>query len=280
MRKVKLVATDLDGTFLNNDRLISEKNRMALDVLGENQIIRVAATGRNLKKVREVISPEIPFDYIVFSSGAGVYDCKNDNYLLKENIPVDISQDLIKYLKNKDFNFNSFWAVPENYYLWYHRGGEYCEEYERFFLFHNSYAVELPKTEIYDKSICQFLIVIPNDPEYFNLLKKEILKKFPEVGIIRSTSPLGTSYIWMEVFNKNVSKGNAVSFLCKNLGIKQSQTVGLGNDYNDLELLEFTNESFIVENAPEELKSLFENIPSNEKSAFSHVVNQIINYDL
>ena len=73
-RKVKLVATDLDGTFLKNDKTISKKNLESLHLMGEKGIVRVAATGRNLQKTKDVILPEIPFDYIVFSSGAGVFD--------------------------------------------------------------------------------------------------------------------------------------------------------------------------------------------------------------
>jgi hydroxymethylpyrimidine pyrophosphatase-like HAD family hydrolase len=83
---IKLVATDLDGTFLKNDRSISAGNLEALHKLGEKGIIRVAATGRNLKKVEEVIAPYIPFDYIVFSSGAGVYKWSEKKHLFNRNI--------------------------------------------------------------------------------------------------------------------------------------------------------------------------------------------------
>lgn len=69
MNNIKLVATDLDGTFLKNDRSISEPNLRALKQLGDRNITRVVATGRNLRKVREVIPDDIPFDYIIYSSG-------------------------------------------------------------------------------------------------------------------------------------------------------------------------------------------------------------------
>ena len=51
---IKLVATDLDGTFLRNDKSVSDENMEALHWLGERGILRVIATGRNLKKTREV----------------------------------------------------------------------------------------------------------------------------------------------------------------------------------------------------------------------------------
>ena len=76
MKNIRLVATDLDGTFLKDNKTISRKNLDALHRLGEKDITRVAATGRNLKKTKEVLKDHIPFDFIVFSSGAGVYNWK------------------------------------------------------------------------------------------------------------------------------------------------------------------------------------------------------------
>jgi Cof subfamily protein (haloacid dehalogenase superfamily) len=274
MKKIKLVATDLDGTFLKNDKSISEKNRYALEVLGENRIIRVAATGRNLNKVREVISPEIPFDFIIFSSGAGIFDWQNNRHIFKQNISRETSYRLANYLVKKDLNFNAFWAVPQNHHLWYYRGSRHCEEYERYFSFHNSYAFPLPENSNFNKQLCQFLVVLPNNPTMFESLKNEIEGLFEEIGVIRSTSPLGTGFIWMELFHKSISKGNALSYICDKNGVEREATIGIGNDYNDLDLLKFTYYSFLVANSSEELKLQFLSSPSNNEDAFSFIVNQ------
>ena len=95
---LKLVATDLDGTFLKNDKSISQQNLDTLHPLGEKGILRVIATGRNLKKTTEVISPDVPFDYIVFSSGAGVYDWKNHELIYHQNLNAETVQYLVDFL--------------------------------------------------------------------------------------------------------------------------------------------------------------------------------------
>ena len=51
--------------------------------------------------------------------------------------------------------------------------------------------------------------------------------------------------------------------------INPACTMGIGNDYNDLELLEFTRFSYLVENSPEEWKRRFSVTKSNEENAFS-----------
>lgn len=270
---LKLVATDLDGTFLRNDKSISKENLAILEELGERGILRVVATGRNLKKVREVIAGHIPFDYIVFSSGAGVYDCHNQKLLYYQNLSKDTVQQLSDFLVEKDLNFHLFKAVPENYKCWYYRGSVACNEFEAYFDFHQSHSEPLPIDQI-DEEACQFLVVFPNDIDRFRMLQAEILQKFAEVKLIRVSSPLETGYIWMEIFHPAVSKGNGVKFICDTLHIDHECTLGIGNDFNDLDLLEFTKYSYMVDNGPQELKERFLLTMSNEENAFAKAVER------
>jgi Cof subfamily protein (haloacid dehalogenase superfamily) len=276
LEKIQLIATDLDGTFLNNDKSISASNLSALKLLGRQGIIRVAATGRNLRKVDEVIPREVPFDYVVFSSGAGVINWQTQELLLKQNIPAHQASEITRFLISKRVNFNAYRAVPENHSLWFHQGGGPCEEFERYFAYHHSFADPLPLDKSPLETLCQFLVILPNNPDLFYELKRDMESGFPEIGVIRSTSPLGTGFIWMEVFNRKVSKGNAIAFLCDRLAIPQDQTLGIGNDYNDLHLLDFTHHSFMVENAMEELKVRYQAAPSNEDNAFSFAVSRFL----
>lgn len=273
---LKLVATDLDGTFLRNDKSISKENIDMLHSLGELGILRVIATGRNLEKTLEVISPEIPFDYIVFSSGAGLYDNRQNKLLYQKNLNKDVVWQLASFLVENDLNFHLFKPVPENYKCWYHRGSVRCQEFENYLGFHQSHSEPLPTGQSIDSDACQFLVVFPNSLDRFLALKNDIENQFQEVKVVRTSSPLETGYIWMEIFHQSVSKGNGVKFVCDSLKIEHEYTLGIGNDFNDLDLLEFTNYSYIVENGPAEMKGLFLSARSNEESAFAQVVRQHI----
>lgn len=273
-KKLKLVATDLDGTFLKNDKSISKENLDTLKSLGEMGILRVVATGRNLQKTQEVIANHVPFDYIVFSSGAGVYDWKYKKLLFYQNLNKSVVRQLSDYLVDRDLNFHLFKPVPENFKCWYFRGSVPCSEFERYFDYHQSYSEEFLVNQNLDSEACQFLVVFPNDPDRFHSLKDEIQKNFPEVKVVRTSSPLETDYIWMEIFHHSVSKGNGVRYLCDWLKIEHEYTLGIGNDFNDMDLLEFTNFSYIVENGPQELKGLFLPARSNEESAFARAVGE------
>jgi Cof subfamily protein (haloacid dehalogenase superfamily) len=276
IKRIKLVATDLDGTFLKNDKSISEENLEALRSLGEREIMRVIATGRNLPKTMDVISADIPFDYIVFSSGAGVYDLKHKKILYQQNMSKQLVQEIVDFLVGFDLNFHLFKPVPENYLSWYHRGSVPCSEFESYFDYHQSYSEPLPTNKELDSEACQFLVVFPNHPKWFFDIKSEIEQQFTDVKVVRTSSPLETGYIWMEIFHQSVSKGNGVRFICDSLQIDHEFTLGIGNDYNDLDLLEFTNYSYIVENSPAEMKARFLVAKSNEENAFAKAVEKYL----
>lgn len=271
---LKLVATDLDGTFLRNDKSVSQENLDILQELGNRGILRVVATGRNLNKVQEVIAEHIPFDYIVFSSGAGVYDVRNRKLLYYQNLNKETVQQLSDFLVDKDLNFHLFKAVPENYKCWYYRGSVACSEFETYFDYHQAHSEPLPVDQEIDSEACQFLVVFPNNIDRFRMLKEELQLRFPEVKVIRVSSPLETGYIWMEIFHPAVSKGNGVKFICDALHIDHECTLGIGNDFNDLDLLEFTKYSYMVDNGPQELKERFLLTLSNEENAFARAVER------
>jgi hydroxymethylpyrimidine pyrophosphatase-like HAD family hydrolase len=170
-KNIQLVATDLDGTFLRNDHSISPKNMEALHLLGDKNILRVAATGRNMKKVKDVLASGIPFDYIVYSSGAGIYDWKNQRNIYSCNIGKNSVQKLLNYFTGEKVNFHVFFPVPENHQHWYFRGEKPCEEFERYFSYNQAFAYELDSKNLPDSEMCQFLVIIPENEERYAKLK-------------------------------------------------------------------------------------------------------------
>lgn len=275
MQNIKLIATDLDGTFLKNDSSVSNRNIETLLRLGEKDIVRVVATGRNLKKVKDVLNEHVPFDYIVFSSGAGVFDWNLKKHIHSQNIAQDSSKKLLNFLVERDYSFYAFYPAPENHKHWVYRGGKNCAEFERYFNFNKSFATEIIAGKLPDSELCQFLIIIREDAGKFEKLKNEIEEVCAGIRVIRASSPITAGYIWVEVFHRSVSKGSGVKFICDQLKIDYKHTLGIGNDYNDFDLLDFTEYSFLTENAPKEIIGKYKGAPSNENDAFAIVANRL-----
>lgn len=268
--KQEIIITDLDGTLLNNNREISLSDMKSLFWLGENNIVRVIATGRSFFSTKKVLKNNFPIDYLIFSSGAGIYDWKNKKLIHSQYIPDYEVKQISQILINHDVDFMIHEIIPENHKFVYYRTGNHNPDFERRIKVYNDFAIKLnPDSENYAHA-CQIIAVFPNNIELFD----DIKQKFSDIKIIRTTSPLDGDSIWMEIFPKTVSKGYGIDWLCKKLKILRENTISVGNDYNDIDMLEYTAEKFIVNNAPEDLIKRFPICKSNQESGFTDVASR------
>ncbi len=66
-----------------------------------------------------------------------------------------------------------------------------------------------------------------------------------------------TSYVWIDIYPKCVSKGSSVGVLQKKLGILPSETVVFGDYLNDISMADYADYSFATANAHEKVKERF-----------------------
>lgn len=270
-----MVITDLDGTLFNDQQEVMQEDLNTLHALAYQKIIRVVATGRNLYSALNRLKPDFPIDYLIFSSGAGIYHWKTKTLIHSDYLPKEKVEYIARILIDWDINFMIHELIPENHKFVYYRSKKFNSDFERRFQLYKNFAEPLdPLTETYQHS-CQIIAITNNKEDLHTLIDQEI----QGVKIIRATSPLDGVSIWIEVFPEGVSKGHAVEWLCRHTGVNPCKTLGIGNDYNDLDLLNFTALSFVVENAPEDLKKFYPACRSNEQCGFTDAVKQTIIID-
>ncbi len=272
MRNIKILFTDLDRTLLKDDNTLSIRNLNCLKELQEKQIITVIATGRNILSAKRVLIKDIPFNYLMFSSGAGIMDWKSNRVIYENHLNEREIDSTFKILLNHKVDFMLHDLIPENHRFLFWRTGNKNPDFERRIKIYRRSArsLELPMKM---KKASQFIIILPEkSEERFSEIETEI----KGLKVIRATSPLDHKSIWLEVFPKGVSKGHSAEWLCAHLKIKRENSVGIGNDFNDLDLLEWTKESYVVGNSPQELRRRFKVIKSNEDDGFAEVVESIL----
>jgi Cof subfamily protein (haloacid dehalogenase superfamily) len=270
--RIKLVATDLDGTLLRDDKSISEADIESLKLLAENNIIRVAATGRSMQKVTEVLPENTPFDFVVFSSGSGIFDWNKKQLLNDEHFETEIAHNICRFLIRKNLNFFVFRPIPENYLFQYHRGAGKCPEFDSYLKRHNRDFSILNEIELPNQA-GQFMAIIPEDEVLFESIKSELNAEFSIIKVIRTSSPFDTRFIWLEIFPHSVSKGSGLKWICNFLSIPYAQTIGIGNDYNDLDMFEFVAYPYLLGNSPSSLKREYPSVlETNNESGFSKIL--------
>jgi hydroxymethylpyrimidine pyrophosphatase-like HAD family hydrolase len=264
-----MVVTDFDGTLLNRDGVVDKPNIDTLVYLGNKGIVRTIATGRSPYSIGRVISGDFPVDYIVFSSGAGIIRWSDKQIIHQRHLTETETQIVISELLALGVDFMVHDPIPHNHRFLYHSHSSDNPDFFRRIEVYNAYCSPYISGIEFPNGATQLIAVLPNDPELFALLSV----KFPGLKVIRTTSPLDGSSIWMEVFPKEVSKAYGVSWLCNqevHCGIKD--VVSIGNDFNDLDMLDLTDVSYVVANAPFELKDRYRVVPSNDEHGFSVAV--------
>jgi hydroxymethylpyrimidine pyrophosphatase-like HAD family hydrolase len=108
------------------------------------------------------------------------------------------------------------------------------------------------------------------------IILDELREKLFDFTVIQTTSPLDHKSTWIEIFPANVSKSQTADWLAKELNIEPSNIASLGNDYNDVDLLDWSSIGFVVDNAPEDLKARFPSVASNDNCGVAEAVERWI----
>jgi hypothetical protein len=270
---IRLVVTDLDGTLLRSDHKFNSVDLLTLSRLGDMGIIRVIATGRSLFSASTVLPDDFPIDYLLFSSGAGIMRWSDKSIIHANQLSPEIVQCVIALLEEMHADFMVHEPIPLNHCFHYHSSGKLNSDFERRINLYKDYSQPLITGLPFPGPASQVLAVLPDDIERFNAISK----KLKGVQVIRATSPLDGKSIWLEIFPKGVSKSGGIQWLCSFIGgIRPDDLLALGNDYNDIDMLNLAGKAFVVSNAPSELKDKFEVVPVNDEAGFSHAVKRIV----
>jgi Cof subfamily protein (haloacid dehalogenase superfamily) len=263
--------TDLDGTLLDLQHRISQTNLTALYELGELGICRVAATGRSLYSLRRVITPDMPFDFVIFTTGAGIINWKTQNIISTRHIENPDLTVAFQKLWRRNLDFMMHAPIPENHRFVYVRGPGLEDFFSRI-KFYQAYAMEWDgRAHLPWNQAAQFLVVA--DKSDLGLYQSLVLD-FPDLRVVRTTSPIDHESLWLEIVHKNVSKGIAAQYLAALFHLEMDKVMVVGNDYNDEDMLCLTRHAFVTENAPDELKNIYTVVADHTRDGFAEAVQR------
>ena len=267
-----LFVCDFDGTLLRSDRSFSDTDLKALIRLGELGIIRAVATGRSIYSINTVPISNLPVDFILFSSGAGI-NLHPDGLIIR-NTGLEAHQvsQAIQILQASQLDFMVHRPIPDNHAFCYVESSADNADFNRRIDIYRQFAKPLDTHhDGFDKAT-QLLAVVP--PGDNRPLIQTLQTALPDFNIIQTTSPLDGRSTWIEIFPATVSKSLAAAWLAEMFHLDADRTLSIGNDYNDLDLLEWAGCSFVVQNAPHDLTDRFPVVASNNDSGVAEAIDR------
>lgn len=268
--KKRMVVTDLDGTLLDGSGKLGATNEATLTALGEAGVVRVVATGRSLYSADNVLTGDFPIDYLVFSSGAGIMAWDSRDLVNARHMPGAEALAVGRFLKDQGLDFMLHHPAPESHRFVYFQTSRDNPDFRRRCERYQEYASPWDG-ESTDWDVSSQLLVVA--PASFGACVETIAQAFPELNVVRTTSPLDGASLWIEIFPGHVSKAQASQWIGTRHQIAPADTVAVGNDYNDLDLLDWAGASFVVANAAAPLRSQYTTVAANDKGGFSDAVH-------
>ena len=252
---------DLDGTLLRSDRTFGGSDLEALRMLGDLNVVRAIATGRSLASFNTVIVSDLPVDFLIFSTGAGVLRYPNREIIRKAHIDPHGVGRACAVLSAHRLDFMVHRTIPDNHMFAYLRSRHGNSDFERRIELYRQFAVPLVGAADDFGPATQLLAVLP--PGNAGPTLEKLRTELTDFNVIQTTSPLDGESTWIEIFPSTVSKSQTAAWLADRLEIDNHTVVSVGNDYNDLDLLEWTASSYVVNNAPADIKNRFACVASN-----------------
>ncbi len=265
-----IVATDFDGTLLQSDRTVSKRSKDTMVMLGEMGILRVIATGRSLYSLQKVMEEDLPIDYLIVASGAGIYCTENMSLIYNTNLSQADTEFIGSKLIDLGCDFMVHHPLPDNHKFLFHKKNDVNIDYQKRFEIYEEHAEPLESHSKLVKDSSQFLIVDFPDGRIY----EKVLKILSGYTVIRTTSPIDFKSSWIEIFPSETDKGKTLKILTENYDLGSEDVLSIGNDFNDVHMLRWAAESRVVSNAHSDLRSEFRTVSSNDEDGFSEAVEE------
>lgn len=263
----KLIALDMDGTLLNENKKISQNNFKSIKIAIETGTKVVLATGRPLIGIENFLD-ELGLiennNYSVSFNGALVQN-NTTGKVLSRNI---LSHDDVKYLYNlsKELNVNRHALTKDSVITSNHNPYTDIESDI------NGIPIHLLDLDTLNPSteIIKFMFV--DDPEILD----EVVKKLPHEVYEKYTVVRSTTY-FLEFLHPEANKGAGVEAIAKQFNIHPKEIICVGDAGNDIHMLKYAGLGVAMENAFEEVKEIADYITkSNSEDGVAHVIDEFI----
>ena len=235
---IKLVAVDIDGTLLNNQKEITPEVFSAVQDAKAAGVKIVIATGRpiaGVQKLLEELELNQPDNYVVTFNGGLVQDTVTGQELIKETLTYEDYLD-IELLGRK--------------------------------LGVHMHAITKDGIYTANRNIVKCMFI--DEPE---ILDAAITKLPPELA--EKYTLVKSAPFYLEIVKKTVNKGAAILHLAEKLGLSKEQTMAIGDEENDRAMLEAVGSPVVMENGKEELKKIAKYITkSNDESGVAHAIRE------
>ena len=264
---IRLIAFDLDGTMLDDNKELTAENFSALKEAAKRGVLLVPATGRIYPAIPDFLKNLSFIRYYILTNGAYVYDRLEDKVIHRGEISSELSLRCIRYMD----------SLPVIYDCYQDSKGYMTESMynaaEKFFpdqphMLEMVKRLRKPVPDLYEylksngEGVQKLqMFFTEKDMELREKQLETFSDTFPELV---ATSSVKNN---IEINSINAGKGKALNVLAQRLGINIEDTAAFGDGTNDIEMLKAAGCGVAMENASDQVKAAADIITANNNDS-------------
>lgn len=279
----KLLATDMDGTLLMNNKTLSQENIKALRYAKKQGIEIAICTGRPYVTVKPYLD-KLGFDCWVITNNGGVIRNSKGDILSVDYMKPQALEEVIKLLLQEKIYFH----ISDEKCSYIRNRYERIKNIEGFILrtgasrlrasLHSLWAVLLSgshkkvdfTTFVSEGRNAVNIFILSQDQQQRRALRDKLKG-------IRGINITSSGFDNIEVLDEDATKGKALEKLSKILNITEDSIIAVGDNYNDLSMIEYAGLGVAMKNAEEEIIERADWVTkSNEEDGIAHLVKHFI----
>ncbi len=273
----KLIAIDLDGTLLNDNKKIPEENLLLIRDLIDRGYEIVIATGRRYWEAKELIKDIERNLIILANNGNIVRQVEDDKVLIKKYLNMEDFRKLIQESKKR--GLNPLLLVDD-----FTNGIDVIVESGNASHFHQVY---ISKARDRYREVENYL-----DMEDVNILsvayagsRKDmeelynyINERYPNIYKTHLMENINLAEALLEIMNPLGDKWFSLLEYAKEKGIDQSEIIAIGDDNNDIEMIKNSGCGIAMKNGSKQVKDVADIVTEkdNNQSGVAHALRKVL----
>lgn len=263
-----LFLSDFDGTLVRADGTVSEANKRAIAAYRAAGGIFAVCTGRMpgaiVPRLKELGLCE---GLVVAYQGATIADIATGRLLKDEGFELPDALRVLKLLEARDLHIHAYTVHT----LYCNRRDEALRAYERVCGVHAEVVTDEPLSALFGRTRMRAVKLLAMvEPSRRRALMEELRACLGEAFFVTCSADM-----LVEIMPAGQNKAAAVDFLAAHYAIPRGRVAAIGDQLNDLPMIERAGGKFAVANAEEELKKIATVVPSVEEDGVAYA---LINY--
>ncbi|WP_290033185.1 Cof-type HAD-IIB family hydrolase [Ligilactobacillus cholophilus] len=244
---IKLIATDIDGTLVNDERKITSFTRKVLKQARAKGVYVVLCTGRPVSGIQNYIEQlelNTTDDFAITFNGAQIQNIGTNEVIARNEISIPDCIELANLSHQLGIKAQIVTADSDLYV--------FDQDISRYSVKDAFYTnMELHYREISQLSVKATKFMWADEPNKISKTIKQIPQEIKSKYYIVRSEPF-----FLEFTSPQATKGHAVIELAQKLGIKQNEIMTVGDENNDLTMLEAVKHSVAMGNGNEKVKQV------------------------